>query len=75
MNLITIFSFLQLKSEVKTIGNRHRAEMSQVDRQLQERRNQASAEEDSMKKEIHSLKSIITNLEDRLGKGVVSLQA
>ena len=61
-------TFFQLKAELKSIGSHHRAELNQHDRQLQEARSQASAGEENLKKEVHSLKSIINGLEDRLGE-------
>ena len=61
-------SFCQLKAELKSIHSHHRAERSQIERQLQDAKNRASTGEENLKKEVHGLKSIINDLQDRLGK-------
>ncbi|XP_072035937.1 uncharacterized protein [Amphiura filiformis] len=58
----------KLKAELKSISSHHRAEKSQLEHQIHDAQSRASAGEINLKKEVHSLKSIINNLEDRLGK-------
>ncbi|XP_077998380.1 uncharacterized protein LOC144451420 [Glandiceps talaboti] len=60
--------FNQLRNEMRSLNGRHRAELSRLEKQITEAKQQGNANESSWKQEIQSLKNIITDLEDRLAK-------
>lgn len=57
----------KLKSELSGIENKYRAEIKNLQKLLADNKIRAQEMEDSLRKEIESLKSIIRDLEDRLG--------
>ncbi|XP_013383087.1 leucine-, glutamate- and lysine-rich protein 1-like [Lingula anatina] len=58
----------KVQSELTMLGSKHKAEMVEVQRQLRECRANSTHMENSLREEIGNLKTIIAELEERLGK-------
>ncbi|XP_071804963.1 uncharacterized protein [Asterias amurensis] len=58
----------KFKGEMRSLAMRNKSELSQVEKQMSSLKTQASAGEESLKREVQGLKSVIGDLENRLGK-------
>ena len=57
----------QKAAEIADVESRHRRELEALQQQLMEAKRQAKGREAELRKEIDSLKRIITDLQDKLG--------
>ena len=53
---------------MRSLATRNKSELSQVEKQMSSLKTQALAGEESLKKEVQGLKSVIGDLENRLGE-------
>ena len=66
--LITYLWLLQLRQQLSSLENKYRSEIKELQQILADSKIRAKETEDSLRKEVSSLKLIIQDLEDRLGK-------
>ncbi|XP_022090002.1 leucine-, glutamate- and lysine-rich protein 1-like [Acanthaster planci] len=56
----------KFKTELRSLGSRHKTEISQLEKQVSALKIQASTGEESLRREVEGLKSVIVDLENRL---------
>ena len=66
--MLYIFFFCQKAAEIADVESRHRRELEAIQKQLKDAKTQAESREAELRKEIDSLKRIIADLQDKLGK-------